>query len=140
MSDREALIALYHATGGPRWQHSDGWLTDELLGTWHGVSTDSNGRVVELRLKTNNMTGPLPPELGSLGELTSLILNRTPGEWNDGYLTGTIPPELGNLSKLVVLSLGGQKLSGPIPLELVNLSALETLKFERQRPDRTDPS
>ena len=129
VTDREALTALYHATDGSKWEKSENWLTDKPLGTWHGVTTNDAGRVTELRLRTNNLNGTIPPELGSLFELTLLVLNRISG-WNDGYLTGSIPPELGNLSNLVVLGLKGNKLSGPIPLELVNLSNLEVMDLE----------
>ena len=49
-SDRDALVALYHATDGPNWTNSTNWLSDRPLGDWHGV-TVSNGRVTGWRLK-----------------------------------------------------------------------------------------
>ena len=71
-ADREALIALYHATGGPQWTNNENWLTNRPLGEWHGIITDGNGRVVELELSENNLTGIFPPELGQLSNLTEL--------------------------------------------------------------------
>ena len=72
--DREALIAFYNATGGATWQDNTNWLSDKPLREWHGVTTDDNGRVTELILIRNNLTGALPPELGDLTHLTWLNL------------------------------------------------------------------
>ncbi|CAN0066951.1 unnamed protein product, partial [Ectocarpus sp. 12 AP-2014] len=47
--------------------------------------------------------GPIPKELGDLGELKELRLY-------DNSLTGPIPPELGNLSALQKLDLSGPSL------------------------------
>ncbi|MCY4647085.1 MAG: Ig-like domain-containing protein [Gammaproteobacteria bacterium] len=118
--DRAALVALYHATGGPNWVNSENWLTDAPLGAWYGVRTNASGRVVVLRLWENQLTGPIPPELGKLAALEELRLSV-----ND--LTGSIPPELGNLTRLTFLSLAGNDLTGPIPPELANLPNLEQL-------------
>ena len=119
-ADRAALLALYNATGGAKWDNSDNWLTDEPLAEWHGVTTNAAGRVTELDLNDNNLEGTLPPELGNLASLTSLNLRSNP-------LTGEIPPELGNLSNLKSLRLYRTGLSGELPRELANLSNLERL-------------
>ena len=82
--------------------------------------------ILHLGSGTNAMTGPIPPELGDLSELTELRLN-------SNELSGPIPPELGNLSKLTVLSLSfndrgtSAGLSGSIPAALGNLGDLTTL-------------
>ncbi len=68
----------------------------------------------------NNLTGPIPPELGNLSNLEALWLFRN-------ELSGTIPAELGNLSALEDLNLGGNQLTGSIPPELGQLSSLEEL-------------
>ena len=119
-ADRAVLVGLYEATDGPRWANRDGWLTDAPLGEWYGVSVDAAGRVLRISLGENELTGPIPPELGELSGLESLWLmgNR---------LTGAIPPELGDLSRLETLWLGGNRLTGAIPPELANLSHLESL-------------
>ena len=49
-SDRTALVALYNATDGTNWVTSTNWLSDRPLGAWHGVTTNSDGRVTELSL------------------------------------------------------------------------------------------
>ena len=115
--DRAVLVALYHSTGGANWDANTNWLSDRPIGEWHGVTTNSNGRVVELNLFDNQLTGEIPPELGDLSNLTELWLSGT-------QLTGEIPPELGGLSNLSVLWLGASQLTGEIPPELGGLNLL----------------
>ncbi|MDE2965052.1 MAG: hypothetical protein OXU26_14180, partial [Acidobacteriota bacterium] len=70
--DKGALKTLYEAANGSGWTHSDGWLEDKDLGQWHGVRTDSIGRVVGLDLSGNGLSGHLPNALGWLANLTEL--------------------------------------------------------------------
>ncbi|CAM9828491.1 unnamed protein product [Hapterophycus canaliculatus] len=56
-TDREALVALYNATGGPSWNRNRNWKTDADLSQWHGIETDDQGRVVRLTLNSNNLQG-----------------------------------------------------------------------------------
>ena len=92
-TDREALIAIYHATNGSDWKVNYNWLTEEPLNNWAGVSVGDKGRVVSLVLYGNELSGPIPPEVGNLTKLEELYLP-------DNELTGFIPPELGNLADL----------------------------------------
>ena len=96
-TDREALVALYNATDGENWNQSDNWLSDAPLGEWKGVLTDDR-RVVVLYLGDNGLTGEIPPELGSLSNLTALYLDTN-------ALTGRYPRR--SLSNLTDLSLHG---------------------------------
>ncbi len=132
--DQAVLIALYEATDGPNWVNSENWLTDEPLGEWYGVRTDASGRVVGLdlsgrwdsdeeRLVRQGLVGSIPPELGSLTNLTALWLSHN-------NLAGPIPVELGNLTQLKSLHLDGNGFSGPIPPELGRLANLESLALE----------
>ena len=84
-TDREALIALYNATGGPNWSNNTNWLSDAPLDQWHGVTTDGTGRVARLELASNGVSGELPPEIGNLSKLIMLFLSG-----ND--LSGELPP------------------------------------------------
>lgn len=116
--DREALVALYEATGGPYWKDNSHWLSDAPIESWYGVDVDSHGRVSKISLPENNLTGALPPQLGSLSGLTSLYIFRD-------NLTGPIPNELGRLRNLEWLYLDNNDLTGPIPPELSSLPKLE---------------
>ena len=122
--DRAVLVALYEATDGPNWDDNWNWLTDAPLEEWHGVWTDASGRVQELSLWSNGLTGVIPPELGDLANLEELWLS------NNG-LTGVIPPELGDLANLERLSLWSNGLTGVIPPELGDLANLERLYLSR---------
>ena len=129
--DRAALVALYNATDGPNWVNNENWLTDAPLRDWYGVATDASGRVVRVDLAGRwdseaqewipyGLSGPIPPELGSLANLQDLYLNAN-------ELTGTIPAELGSLANLTRLDLFENQLSGPIPPELGDLANLRFL-------------
>ena len=119
-SERDALVALYNATDGGHWRNRTNWVSDAPLGSWHGVTTDSNGRVTEVDLSDNGLRGNIPAEIASLEKLEALYLN-------DNQLSGEIPPELGTLFNLVRLLLASNELSGAIPAELGNLPSLELL-------------
>ena len=120
--DRAALMALYDATNGHTWTDSTNWGTGEPLDHWHGVTIGDAGRVVRLDLHANNLTGPIPPALGTLTNLEFLRLN-------ENNLTGPIPPALGTLTNLKFLELHATNLTGPIPPALGDLSRLEVLQL-----------
>ena len=56
-SDRDALLALFHATGGTKWRRHVNWGTDAELKLWHGVEVNDQGRAVKLDLAHNNLRG-----------------------------------------------------------------------------------
>ena len=136
-TDREVLEALYKATDGPNWRNRTNWLSDLPLSEWFGVETEQEGRVTNLSLNGNGLTGPIPSSLSLLSNLRWLDLGRrwdsTSQEWIYNQLSGAIPPELGNLVNLHLLKLGGNRLTGPIPPELGNLASLESLDLDRNQ-------
>ncbi|CAN0432165.1 unnamed protein product, partial [Pylaiella littoralis] len=79
-----------------------------------------------LDLAWSRLTGPIPPTLGDLTQLTELSLGG-----ND--LTGSIPAELGQLTALVYLDLRANGLTGSIPEELGGLTALTQLDLQRNK-------
>ena len=74
-TDRPALAALYNAMGGEKnWPNQQNWLSDAPLEEWDGVTTNDDGRVIELVLAYNGLSGEIPAELGSLSNLTAELL------------------------------------------------------------------
>ena len=121
--DREALEALYDATGGADWTNAANWKTELPLDSWHGVTVDEDtGRATGLHLADNGLVGPLPSALANLGRLEELDLRRN-------ALAGPIPTALGRLTRLELLSLESNDLSGPIPDALQRLSNLRRLRL-----------
>ena len=112
--EQAALIALYNAAGGRDWHDNSNWLSQKPFSTWFGVTTASSGCVTRLDLQNNNLTGSIPPELGSLPMLQSLDLR-------NNNLAGPIPPELANASNLERLFLAPNNFTGCIPRQLAHL-------------------
>lgn len=145
-SDRLALIALYNSTNGPAWFQNAGWNPagnpgDSPCG-WYGVTCEG-GRVTGLNLLQSGLDGSIPPAIGNLDQLKTLILGWTVltdarTAYNPPYLP--IPTEIGNLTNLEHLDLsgdnginydiyGGLPLPGPLPESLGNLTKLTYLNL-----------
>ena len=150
--DREPLVALFNATDGPNWSDNSTWVSGRSLDVWYGLVTasDGSGRVIDVSLGENQLSGELPPELGNLTALKTLGLldNRLSGElppelenlsnlkglyFQDNQFSGAIPPEWGSLPSLKGLGLSGNQLSEQIPPELANLSNLKALDLAHNR-------
>ena len=134
-TDKAALTALYNATDGTNWTTATNWNSDDLLSTWHGVATDSDGRVSELDLNGNGLTGALPSELGDLDRLEHLDLG-------DNGLSGALPTEVADLTSLATLRLNAAwVLVGALPdglRELTALSIVDIQDTELCAPDDAD--
>ena len=145
-SDEPALLALYHATGGPTWARRDGWATDLPLSRWFGVSVNDAGRVTRLDLPGNGLSGQIPEGIGSLihvisidlsgnalvGQIPSTLGRLTSLLWLDlsnNQLDGKVPPNLGNVPGLTWLRLHDNLLEMPVPPEVRNLKNLEMLRI-----------
>ena len=91
------------------------------VGLWGEYYSIENTTI--LNLYDNQLTGPIPSEIGNLTNLTYLNL---------GYnqLTGSIPPEIGNLTNLTYLDLYSNQLTGSIPSEIGNLTNLKYLDLK----------
>ena len=125
LADLVGLTALYEATGGGEAWSGDNWLFPAPVGEWAGVTTGVGGRVTGLDLHAYNLSGELPPVLGSITGLRELNLSN----WGSKDLGGSIPPELGNLVNLTSLDLHNNQLTGEIPTELGKLPNLTYLNL-----------
>ncbi|XP_047954625.1 receptor-like protein Cf-9 homolog [Salvia hispanica] len=85
-------------------------------------------------LEENNLTGPIPKELGSLVNLWELQLK-------ENYLiNGSIPKEFGNLTSLSYLLLYSNKLTGHIPKEIGSMTAMRMLLLQGNNLNGPIPS
>ncbi len=136
--DYHALMALYNSTNGPNWNNNSGWV-DGAQGvecdpcSWHGVTCNVWGRVTELKLQNNNLTGTIPPEIGQLDKLTLLNLN-------NNSLSGSIPSEIGELVAIRHLYLHLNMLSGSIPSEIGQMPYLRNLYAQNNQLSGSIPS
>lgn len=155
--DREALVMLYNATGGPDWRNSSNWLSDAPLGEWYGVTTDEDGRVDGLVLTENNLDGPLPADVIGIEKLQVIDVryNNLTGMIPSGLaepeavtwfalghnqFTGPIPSDLGNLVSVEYFHLGANRLTGTIPSELGRLSSVQYFHLGENRLSGSIPS
>ena len=89
-ADVTALESVYQVTGGAGWTRSTGWMGDGAVEEWEGVAADSLGRVVELDLAGNNLTGSMPASVVALSRLQVLRMGDNP-------LFGRLPRGLAGL-------------------------------------------
>ncbi|MDE2678992.1 MAG: M66 family metalloprotease [Gemmatimonadota bacterium] len=103
--DTRVLHLLYESTNGGGWTNSGGWLSEEPLGDWFGVDTDSIGRVAALILAENGLSGTLPDSLGGLSALRRLDIS-------GNELEGRLPQSLLDIN-LQNLVYSGTQLCAP---------------------------
>lgn len=118
--ERKALIEFYNALGGPDWIERDFWGSDRPVGEWHGVTTDSDGYVVQLTIYDNNLTGPLSAAVCRLERLHTLHLSFN-------KITSQLPDGLGQCRALKNLWIKGNKVTGRLPDSVATLPVLEYL-------------
>lgn len=68
--DSLALVDLYNNTDGANWTINNNWLSGNVS-NWYGITTNGN-RVSKINLASNNLTGQVPPSIGSLDSLRHL--------------------------------------------------------------------
>ncbi|WP_298545840.1 hypothetical protein [uncultured Aquimarina sp.] len=137
-AERDALIDLYNATDGPNWRNTlagdRAWQINDPnsdVSTWYGVKV-LEGRISEIDLQLNNLTGSLTSSIGIFTSLKQLKLSLN-------QITGIIPEEIGNLVSLEGLGITHNQLSGSIPLQLGNLKSLVGLHLHHNQLVGTIP-
>ena len=83
--DRQGLVALYYKCNGRNWARSRNWLTDEPIENWDGVKIDHNGRLLELSMHRNKLSGCLPREIRNWTQ-----------DFDEDNLSGSLPREIGD--------------------------------------------
>lgn len=125
--EKEALLKIYNYTVGDHWLNNKNWHRSndpcDITTRWFGVGCYDPcdffrdgplcyaGRITSVNLRANNLTGPLPTEIGNLLNVTFVDLSHN-------SLTGTIPSEFGQINNIHVLNLAHNFFSGVIPAEL----------------------
>ena len=102
-----ALVALYKSTFGRSWTNDSNWFVTGPC-QWFGVLC-AGGRVVEVILEGNNLTGTIPTQVGNLKAMRELNLQHN-------LIGGIIPPSLGGVPALQILDLTRNNIGGPIPV------------------------
>jgi Leucine-rich repeat (LRR) protein len=149
--DFDVLNALYIGLGGPDWTNSDGWLENNDVCSWYGITCseieDSIDRVTNITLSKNNLVGTVISEIWELPFLSELdlrsnnisvsfegILNAKKLETL--YLSSTNLKSLDGIGRAVALKnlhLTDNGLTGTFPNELYNLLFLEKLYLNFNR-------
>lgn len=134
-TDQSALLAFKaHITFDPQNILARDWSTKTSFCNWTGVSCSlRRQRVTALDLSSMGLIGTVPPQLGNLSFLQSLIL------YNNSF-HGYLPSEIGNLRRLQILDIGSNKLPLVIPESFGNLHRLEELRFDGNDLTGTIPS
>jgi hypothetical protein len=119
--ESDALRTLFNAANGGNWNKNNNWKgAPGTEHTWYGITCNpGNTSVLGIDLRSNNLQGTLPADLGGLANLRTLILR-------NNRLT-TLHKDLSKLSKLTTLDLGNNRLSGPIPPWIGRLKNLKKL-------------
>lgn len=152
--ERRALIDLYNSTIGDSWINKSGWKTPPLHtdgfampgteNSWYGVTVIGNSYVERIRLRANNLSGPIPYSIGDFSHLVEIDFysNKLNGyiptsigklsllqylSLQKNQITGVIPDTIGNLQSIIWLYLHQNQLYGPIPSTTGNLSNLSSL-------------
>ena len=123
---RDALIALYNATGGEDWTNNTNWATDLPVSNWYGTTVDGEGRLTALELGNNGLSGSLPAEVAELVDLQRLELQAN-------QLTGSIPADLGHLASLRSLDVSRNRFRNSIPAGIGDLTELRRLDLRQNQ-------
>lgn len=118
-NDKEAMVALYTSTNGEYWYNNTNWMKgDPCDNQWHGLYC-INGRVLQINIVFNNMSGPLPAKLAQADRLQVV-------RFYSNRITGTIPTEILQMQWLQILDLDHNQLQGTLPgsISMPNITSL----------------
>lgn len=117
----EVLWEFYNATGGPEWKNNNGWVAGmAATAPRAGIGFNDNGRVTEILLSGNGLTGTLPKSFGELWAVNKIDLY-------NNELSGPIPDCLGKLHCVRWLYLDRNQFTGTLPESMKGLTAMTSL-------------
>lgn len=123
-ADSLALVTFYNNTNGESWKNK--WDLSAPMNEWYGVNLTEEGRVWELNLWENNISGDLGDCLTVLEEAGQL-------HFSGNNLTGTLSPKFANLKKMRLFSIAGNNMEGSIPAEFGSMVNLENFYLDNNR-------
>ncbi|CAI9780383.1 unnamed protein product [Fraxinus pennsylvanica] len=100
------------------------------------IPADTLGRLTQLRvlsLRSNGLTGSIPPDFSKLEHLRSIYLQ-------NNQFSGEFPESVTTLSRLTRLDLSSNNFTGPIPIAVNNLTQLTGIFLENNGFNGTLPS
>lgn len=125
-NDKMILENLYHSTAGSYWTIASGWLKgDPCDDKWYGIKCSLDGRVTEINLSNNSLTGQLPNQLDALDTLEALRLY-------DNFIGGQLLLEIFDIKTIKVLDLDSNNLGGNLPPTL-NSPLLNNLSISHNK-------
>ncbi|KAK8336855.1 hypothetical protein V6Z12_A09G146700 [Gossypium hirsutum] len=132
--DKKVLLKIKKALGNPYLLAS--WDPNTDCCDWYCLECHPNThRVVSLTLFSDDrLTGQIPPEVGDLPYLETLLFRHLPN------LNGTIQPAIAKLKNLKTLRLSWTNLSGPVPNFLSQLKNLTYLDLSFNNLSGSIPS
>lgn len=118
--DLAAVVAFYHSTNGPKWANNTGWLKGDPCTSpyWYGLYC-IDGRVLQIDLVYNGLSGPLPSDLTKASALQVIRLY-------SNLITGEIPPGLFKIQSLQIIDFNTNSITGTLPsvISMANLTQL----------------
>ncbi|KAI2512840.1 hypothetical protein MHU86_1629 [Fragilaria crotonensis] len=144
-TERDILELLYRRSGGHDWRKAEGWLQDDDICTWYGITCNDDGKVQGIAMKNNGLSRTFPSEIFSLPSLEVLNLNSNAVRFsfegiakatnllsldltNSGLDSLDFVEELDSTG-IETLRLGANSLTGEIPSSLFQLRNLEELNL-----------
>ena len=119
----DAWIDLFDSTGGTTWMNCGENRRDPCSCQEKPASVNCDASsITELHLSGNGLDGTIPASIGSLGELSKVVLRQN-------RLRGALPAQLFELDKLEYLDVYNNTISGSIPESIWQLSNLQRLYF-----------
>eukprot|EP00934_Nitzschia_sp_Nitz4_P001661 Nitzschia sp. Nitz4//scaffold5_size260463//185128//191136//NITZ4_001006-RA/size260463-snap-gene-0.51-mRNA-1//-1//CDS//3329555412//1661//frame0 len=130
--ERYGLAYFYLDQNGNDWTTNSMWLSQLDVCMWSGVTCSSQGKVAELDVEDNGLSGQLSGALEVMENIVSL-------SFADNDLEGTIPSGIFAMSKLESLDISSNAFNGDIP-DFPEESQLTTISFQNNNLSGKIPS